>query len=621
MTTSTRSSKRAAAIGGSGSGSGSEKGSGNRRGRGRGQADQQAQHMIYPAAAPHPRRTKRRLNSVDGELDGPASKRSRTDVQIILETRVSNPDPTENEAPKTGSRSSIDTDDAVTQQSQPRSQRQPRPRQRPQPSHTQPNPQPRRQHHRQDQQGQDEQDQQHPPPEPHHHNLTPAAPVVNVTSLPSRSTRAALAGSTDTSSQPPLTKHRAKVVNGIRHELDRLHPGETSDAKEQRGGRKLRSWGNDPKEQHLLNADTPIVVVDSSPRYYQGHVVAPLFTPSLSDPTPAPSHHPPQQGEYPIRGYGDALYEDLFDSQRIDLDFLGNSYKGKTLSEDPLPDELYIPVHKKAERIERSIRNTERGRAQHERDQIVRLLDGLQGQDWLRIMGVSGVTESKKKTFESARDHFIKGCEAILDKFRQIVPHAETGKGEDASQHSSDDGAAKERGGRASRRTEVADSEEDEEEGEQDGHGEDDDTKGNGSEGAEPADDSGVVEGSIAKPARVEGAARSRTPVAKTTTRRRGRAGGAASASAAATAGKTPQTAKAKPTPPPPREFTSFFKKKHERDAALNKHRRAGRRVLAWGQPIPDMGEVEFELPEELMDEELLKARARKKRRELRSRP
>lgn len=72
--------------------------------------------------------------------------------------------------------------------------------------------------------------------------------------------------------EPPnasLTKHQAKVINGIRHELDRLQPrpDDTKDTKEQ--GRKLRSQeatrfkselsayfpdydeviGNDPKEQ------------------------------------------------------------------------------------------------------------------------------------------------------------------------------------------------------------------------------------------------------------------------------------------------------------------------------------------------------------------------------------
>src|SRR3954451_14828058 len=33
-------------------------------------------------------------------------------------------------------------------------------------------------------------------------------------------------------------------------------------------------------------------------------------------------------------------------------------------------------------------------------------------------MGVNGITDSKKKEYEHAREHFIKGCEAILEKFR-----------------------------------------------------------------------------------------------------------------------------------------------------------------------------------------------------------
>ncbi|KAG8413100.1 hypothetical protein J3459_015823 [Metarhizium acridum] len=33
-------------------------------------------------------------------------------------------------------------------------------------------------------------------------------------------------------------------------------------------------------------------------------------------------------------------------------------------------------------------------------------------------MGVSGVTETRKKAFEPARAHFVKGCQGILEKFR-----------------------------------------------------------------------------------------------------------------------------------------------------------------------------------------------------------
>ncbi|KAH6687834.1 something about silencing, SAS, complex subunit 4-domain-containing protein [Plectosphaerella plurivora] len=401
------------------------------------------------------------------------------------------------------------------------------------------------------------------------------------------------------SAAPPPTKHRTKsaaiVSKSIQHELDRLQPSD-ADSKEKPGGRKLRSQeatrfkselsayfpdydeviGNDPKEQHLLNFDTPIVVDDSSPRLFQGKVVAPLFT----EPLPADDGH----DDYPIRGYGDALFSDLFDAQRIDFDFLGNSYKGKTL-DDPLADELYMPVHRKAERLERSIRNTEKGRAQHEKDQIIRILEGLQGHDWLRIMGVSGVTESRKKSFEPARLHFIKGCQAIIDKFRQWglaekrrkaeKERALAERAEQDGNDSDEDDVAVESG---SDEEEVPDSDDD-----------DDDSA--------PVDENDV-EASIAKQLRQEAAARSRI---------------------AARAGRKRARTPPPPKPaPPPREFKSFFKKKHERDTALNPNRRSGRRVLAWGEPLPDMPQQEFMLPEEFLDPETMKAHARKRRRQRR---
>jgi hypothetical protein len=45
--------------------------------------------------------------------------------------------------------------------------------------------------------------------------------------------------------------------------------------------------------------------------------------------------------------------------------------------------------------------------------------------------------------------------------------------------------------------------------------------------------------------------------------------------------------------------FVSFFSKPHLRDVALGKHRRIGRNVLAWGHPVPELPEKDFDLPEE----------------------
>jgi DNA polymerase III gamma/tau subunit len=155
----------------------------------------------------------------------------------------------------------------------------------------------------------------------------------------------------------------------------------------------------------ILNLETPILIVDG-----------PAEAASSSAAATVGASEPPR-GKFPVRTYSDALYINLYDSQRIDLSFLETQYKGKTLI-DPLPDSYFQPSHKKAERLERSIRNSEKGRAQHEKDQIIRLLEGLQGPDWLRTMGVSGITESRKKSFEPARMHFIRGCQVILEKFR-----------------------------------------------------------------------------------------------------------------------------------------------------------------------------------------------------------
>ncbi|KAL7802133.1 something about silencing, SAS, complex subunit 4 domain-containing protein [Trichoderma aethiopicum] len=411
--------------------------------------------------------------------------------------------------------------------------------------------------------------------------------------------------------EPPnasLTKHQAKVINGIRHELDRLQPrpDDTKDTKEQ--GRKLRSQeatrfkselsayfpdydeviGNDPKEQHLLNPDTPIIIIDTS---------LSRAIPDAQRTGPRPHHQQTLSGaDFPIRGYGDALFTDVFDAQRIDFGFLDAQHKNKNI-EDPLPDSLFEPIHKKAERVERSIRNTEKGRAQHEKDQIIRLLEGLQGHDWLRVMGVSGVTESKKKKFEPARMHFIKGCQAILAKFRnwnleekrrkleKEKALAEKAEQEDESDNS--DAESQEREDSRSRESDESEDEEDEAEDE--------------AEEDEPSQDDASETSSPAKQLRREARARSKLAAANSKRSR-------------------PAHKPAPPTKPPepPREFKSFFAKRYERESALNRQRRAGRKILAWGHPIPDIAEADFILPEEYRDEETLKARERKKRRDRR---
>lgn len=303
---------------------------------------------------------------------------------------------------------------------------------------------------------------------------------------------------------------------------------------------------------------------------------------------------------FPVRGYGDALYTDVLDAQQIDFGFLEAQYRNRVL-EDPLPDSTFEPIHRRAERLERSIRNTEKGRAQHEKDQIIRLLEGLQGHDWLRVMGVSGITETKKKMFEPARVHFIKGCQAILDKFKNWSLEEKRRKLERER-------AIAEQAQEEANETEAGDEAEDEDMVDADNTTPTNQSRSdNGDGGEEDGEDalmasqdnsSEASSSSPAKQLRQEAMARSRI-----------------------VASKRPRSDSTSTTPrqsETPREFKSFFSKKYERDGALNRHRRAGRNVLAWGHPIPDIQENDFDLPEDYRNDELLKSRARKRRRDKR---
>lgn len=235
--------------------------------------------------------------------------------------------------------------------------------------------------------------------------------------------------------------------------------------------------------------------------------------------------------------------------------------------EDPLSEEYFKALHKRPERQEKAVRNADKSRAQHERDSVIRLLEGLQGADWLKTLGVNGITESRKKEFDSARQYFIKGCESILEKFRMWRDDEKQRK------------LKRERAmAKAKAEAEsVVDDEEEEEEKE------DDDVVSNG----DPPDLSDID----------ASAARQLHDEAMAVPRRRARTNSV----------------------PVEREFKSFFAKPHLRDAALGKHRRSGRSIAAWGHPIPDLPErVDFNLPEEYLDEETLRAHARKKRRDRR---
>ncbi|EEP76706.1 predicted protein [Uncinocarpus reesii 1704] len=85
---------------------------------------------------------------------------------------------------------------------------------------------------------------------------------------------------------------------------------------------------------------------------------------------------------------------------------------------DPLSNGVFFKAHRKNERKETQLRNIEKERAQHQQIQLDRLLVALQGADWVRVMGISGITESEKKLYEPKRAYFIMELTALLEKFK-----------------------------------------------------------------------------------------------------------------------------------------------------------------------------------------------------------
>ncbi|CAK7224234.1 hypothetical protein SBRCBS47491_005479 [Sporothrix bragantina] len=501
---------------------------------------------------------------------------------------------------------------------------------------------------------------------------TTAAPAAAVSSTPSdpasaRPLRPAGRASSKPTSQLATKPPKEKAANGFKQELKSLQVS-TEDAVavargSREGGRKLRSQeasrfksdlaayfpdydeviGNEPKEEHMLNIDTPIVFVESSAAHPATNLP---FAYPLSTPLAASLRSSDRVGSIRVKGYGDKLFYDVFDSHVLDFTFLGNQHKSKG-AVDPLPDSYFEVHHKRAERLERSIRNTEKGRAQHEKDQIIRLLEGLQGPDWLRTMGVSGITESKKKTFEPAREHFIRGCRAILEKFRlwsveekrrkqeKDRAHAEEVKAREAAAEAAAAAATAGRGkgkvkadtaaqkakkrapskatGRGAAKKDVHEDEvmEDPDEDEEVEQGNDDASEDVDDDEDEAADEDDIDDDSqpdssdfdavIAQQLREEALARSRLAsktAASTNKRRKPNRATKQDAKEA-----SPILEDSASPSQPQEEVTSFFRKRYQRDAALLRGRRKGRTVMAWGQPVPEVPETDFHLPGDILED------------------
>ena len=245
----------------------------------------------------------------------------------------------------------------------------------------------------------------------------------------------------------------------------------------------------------------------------------------------------------------------LNDATRIDLSAMDK----RNLIRDPMSDAVYLKAHRRAERQEKQLRNIEKERAMHEKVQLERLLDGLKGHDWLRVMGISGITDGEKKAYEPKRDYFIREVLILLEKFREWKEEEKRRKVE--------------------KEESMLDEDEDQEE---DGSEEDDESD------ESPPDSSGAEAAAI--PMHEEAISATTAPTVKRVHR-----------------AKTPAT------PPVQKPFTSFYSKPYLRDAAIGKHRR-GRARFAFGQPLPEPVDRDFGLPKDILSPEAIDGVRRSRR-------
>ncbi|KAF9699710.1 hypothetical protein EKO04_002334 [Ascochyta lentis] len=314
-----------------------------------------------------------------------------------------------------------------------------------------------------------------------------------------------------------------------------------------------------PKPSEYLDIDTPIYIVDEPSKSKTPAPAEPLRKP------PSPTRTRKQRTPTPSRDTSNPSIPPAQSSTTFQvLDYTTVArHIPRHGDEDPLADAHFFAQHRRAERKEKQLRNIEKERAMHEKQQLERLLDGLQGPDWLRVMGITGVTAGETRDWEPKRDYFIKEVEALVDKFRVWKQE--------------------EKRIRAEKEAALA------------ARTEDEDDDGEESEASEASKANG------------------RAPHTKDQQPRE----------------PEPPKPKRPPRPhgfllpfvppEPTTPFVSFYSKPHLRAAAMGNHRH-GRNATAFGQPIPDFEEHEFELPDDYIDPQFLRDNARQRRRRQRER-
>lgn len=258
--------------------------------------------------------------------------------------------------------------------------------------------------------------------------------------------------------------------------------------------------------------------------------------------------------------------------------------------EDPLADSVYIKAHQKAERHEKQMKNGDKERAQHEKYQLEHLLEELRGPDWLKTLGISGITDSEKKRYEVKRALFIRETKALIEKFRRWKEEEKRRKLERQQNQVEESGSAdkdeEERSStvtsKKSRTRKSAPS-----------------SRARSRASSYPASTS---EDKGADSSELDAlASQQLLDEAKLATAHRRKLANVAT--------NNPTLIETLNKP-----FLSFFEKQHIRDAVVSGRNR-GRKVYVFGQELPELDECEFELPDFILTEDAIKASQRNRRR------
>lgn len=320
---------------------------------------------------------------------------------------------------------------------------------------------------------------------------------------------------------------------------------------------RIRSSGID-----FLTAQTRVHIVDEP---FKSTTILQPTTPTKhafhksGTPTNPQSPIPNESSQSLVLVEDDA--QSLNRAQRID--FSSIERHARSNADDPLTDAVYFKAHRRAERQEKQLRNIEKERAQHEKVQLERLLDGLKGHDWLRVMGISGITDSEKKAFEPKRDYFIQEVSSLIDKFKVWKEEEKRRKVEKELNLLAED----------------------------DEESEPDTDSSAASEGDPP--DYNDVDAWAARQLHQEVISATGTEPEKS---------------------RKPYAQAAVEQSNLEKPFTSFYSKPYLRDAAIGKHRR-GRARFAFGQPLPNVAEKSFDLPPDILSQDAIAASARNRRR------